>query len=213
MDVAGHRELWELGYEHTDPSLGNIMVNSKGRGVLNDWDLCYVRDRIPQAKHHRERTGTIPFTALELLTDEYWNGEIKHLYRHDLEAFIWILPWVFLQYEGRKLSKKPVFECWSSSDYIAVGAFKMRYLYASRHNDKPMECWKEEWQFARRLLAWLRRTETARVESADSVDPFIQQPVKDAPVEEATYDDFRRQVEEAAKIYSPLHSMLQAFSN
>ena len=209
MNLAGHRELWVLGYEHTDPSLGNLMVNSKGRGVLNDWDLCRVRDRVPQADH-QERTGTIPFMALDLLTDKYWNGKIKRLYRHDLEAFVWILPWVFLQYEGRKLSNKPVFERWSSGDYIAVGDSKYRYLHQRRDDDNPMECWKEEWRFACLLLSWLRREEFARV---DSADPFTQQPVKDPPSEEATYDDFRRQVEEAMKIYAPLHSMLQTFYN
>ena len=180
------------------------MVNNKGRGVLNDWDLCRVRHRALQANHHQERTGTIPFMALDLLTHEYWNGEIKRLYRHDLEAFIWILPWVFLQYEGRKLSNKPVFERWNSSDYIAVRAFKKEYLYDPRR-DKPMKCWEEEWQFACLLLSWLRQRESARVNSAD---PFVQQPVKDPPAEEATYDDFWGQVEEAVKFYPPLHSML-----
>jgi hypothetical protein len=139
--------------------------------------------------------------ALDLLTHEYWNGEIKRLYRHDLESFIWILPWVFLQYEGRKLSNKPVFERWNSGDYIAVGDAKTAYLLNPRRNEKPMECWKEEeWQFACLLLSWLRHRELAR---GDSKDPFIEQPVQAAPTEEATYDDFRGQVKLAVKIYAP----------
>ena len=197
--LPGHRELWELGYEHTDPSLSNLIVNSKGQGVLNDWDLCRVRDRVARTSYHQERTGTIPFMALDLLTDEYWNGDVKRLCRNDLEAFIWILPWVFLQYEGQRLSSKPVFERWNSCDYIAVQDSKRSYLNKLRSGDKP-----EEWRLTCLLLSWLRRRETARL---GSVDPFVQQPVEDAPLEEATYNDFRTQVEDAMEVYAPLHSM------
>ena len=33
------------------------------------------------------------------LSEEVWKGNLQHLYRHDLEGFIWILPWVVLQFE------------------------------------------------------------------------------------------------------------------
>ena len=58
-----------------------------------------------------ERTGTLAFMALELLTDQAWNGNVRRLYRHDLEGFIWMLPWVFLQYEDSVLTI-PVLEKW-----------------------------------------------------------------------------------------------------
>ena len=45
------------------------------------------RPRVPET----DRTGTISFMAIELLTDEYWNGKIEQLCRDELEAFIWIL--------------------------------------------------------------------------------------------------------------------------
>ena len=116
------------------------MVDSQGRGILYDWDLCHVRHR----KHHQERTGTIPFMALDLLTQRYWNGQIQRLYWHDLEAFIWILPWVFLQYDGQKLSDKPEFACWNSGDYDYVRVYKRDYLHNALFEIPPMECWKEE---------------------------------------------------------------------
>ena len=206
MNVAGHYELWELGYEHTDPSLSNLMMDSQGRGILNDWDLCHVRHSVPDQKHHQERTGTIPFMVLDLLTQRYWNGQIQRLYRHDLEAFIWILPWVFLQYDGQKLSDKPEFARWNSGDYNSVRACKRDYLHNALFEIPPMECWKEEWQFAQFLLSWLRDNEFARVNSGN---PFIEQ---DGPPKDVTYDDFQRTVKEAEKFYPPFCSMRSIFS-
>jgi len=70
--------------------------NSKGEvvDVLNDYDLSSMKD-IPTG---RERTGTIPFMATDLLTPAAINGEVEHLYQHDAESFIWVLTWVSLRY-------------------------------------------------------------------------------------------------------------------
>jgi hypothetical protein len=107
--------------------------------------------------------------ALDLLTKEYWN-EVDRLYRHDLEAFIWIRPWVLLQYEGRQLKDKLVFESWNSGNYIdAKGYFLMMRL---RYKDKPKECW--EWRFAYFLLEWLCYRQYAR-----RGDPFVERPMED----------------------------------
>ena len=72
-----HAFLWNRYVEHGDPSLWNVMYNKElGCGVLGDYDLsiCRRKQRVP-------RTGTVPFMAIDLLTDEYWNGEIVRLYR------------------------------------------------------------------------------------------------------------------------------------
>lgn len=81
---SGHYALWRRGIQHTDPSLDNVMVDrsEKHSGVMNDWDLAFV-DGL--SKHDgSDRTGTVLFMALDLLTDEYWDGTIERLYRHDL---------------------------------------------------------------------------------------------------------------------------------
>lgn len=49
-----------------------------------------------------ERTSTVPFMALKLLAEE---GEIKHIYAHDAESFIWFLTWICLQFENGELRK------------------------------------------------------------------------------------------------------------
>ncbi|KAG0695564.1 hypothetical protein DFH29DRAFT_954736, partial [Suillus ampliporus] len=60
-------------------------------GVLNDYDLSSLATT--QGPLGNERTGTVPFMALDLLSPESQRGKVQHLYRHDLESFIWVLVW------------------------------------------------------------------------------------------------------------------------
>ncbi|KAG2069346.1 hypothetical protein BDR04DRAFT_1021857, partial [Suillus decipiens] len=80
---------WKEGVFHRDVSPGNLMwywKDGKRIGVLNDYDLSsLIDDRGPRGN---ERTGTVPFMAFDLLTAKAQRGEVKHLYRHDLESFV-----------------------------------------------------------------------------------------------------------------------------
>jgi serine/threonine protein kinase len=97
--APGHYALWENGVHHRDISPTNLVVyrTSGGRwiGVLNDFDLSSTRD----TPSGQERTGTVPFMALELLTKKAIHGQVKHMYQHDAESFIWVLTWVCICYE------------------------------------------------------------------------------------------------------------------
>ncbi|KAG1730062.1 hypothetical protein EDB19DRAFT_1832147 [Suillus lakei] len=97
---------------HRDVSYSNLMVyeTSDGRwiGVLNDFDLSSTRD----TPSGQERTGTVPFMALDLLTKEAINGQVKHLYQHDAESFIWVLTWVCICYEDGAFIGKEVSGRW-----------------------------------------------------------------------------------------------------
>ncbi|KAG2079136.1 hypothetical protein BDR04DRAFT_961306, partial [Suillus decipiens] len=78
-----HRALWKGGVLHRDVSPGNLMVyrlRGKFIGVLNDYDLSSFKRDGPSGL---ERTGTIPFMAIDLLTPEAIAGEVEHLYAHD----------------------------------------------------------------------------------------------------------------------------------
>ncbi|KAI0320236.1 hypothetical protein OF83DRAFT_1040642, partial [Amylostereum chailletii] len=80
-----HYLLWKAGIQHNDPSMGNIgvrKINGVYRGVLNDWDLATVEGL--SSHYGMERTGTLPFMAIELLCIQYWEGKIRRLYRHDM---------------------------------------------------------------------------------------------------------------------------------
>ncbi|KAG1874733.1 hypothetical protein DFJ58DRAFT_650443, partial [Suillus subalutaceus] len=70
--------LWKEGVYHRDVSAGNMMwyvEDSKLKGVLNDYDLSpLVNDPGPWGN---ERTGTVPFMALDLLNPESQQGGVK----------------------------------------------------------------------------------------------------------------------------------------
>ncbi|KAK0421557.1 hypothetical protein EV421DRAFT_1879623 [Armillaria borealis] len=87
---------------HRDMSLNNLMYrkrhdNSKGKvrilGVLNDFDLSSLIPLEEAASLHR--TGTPPYMAHELLG----RSDVSHLYRHDVEAFYYVLLMLCCRYE------------------------------------------------------------------------------------------------------------------
>jgi hypothetical protein len=67
---AGHYALWQAGVLHRDVSPGNLMwywgEDDTLMGVLNDYDLSSLATL--QGPEGNERTGTVPFMALDLLT-------------------------------------------------------------------------------------------------------------------------------------------------
>ncbi|OAX34813.1 hypothetical protein K503DRAFT_418192 [Rhizopogon vinicolor AM-OR11-026] len=133
--IMCHYALWQAGVHHRDVSPSNMMWYRKGRilmGVLNDYDLSSLADA--QGPQGNECTGTIPFMALDLLTEEGQRGEVKHLYRHDLESFVWVLVWVSLRYkDGQLLPRKSrPFDAWATVDAETCGdkklSFQSRFL-------------------------------------------------------------------------------------
>ncbi|KAG2107959.1 uncharacterized protein F5147DRAFT_837161 [Suillus discolor] len=129
--ILCHLTLWKEGVYHRDISPGNLMWYRKNRrliGVLNDYDLSSLANAVgPQGN---ERTGTVPFMALELLTKDGQQGKVKHLYRHDLESFMWVFAWICLRYrQGVLLPQRlrPLDE-WATLDAIACGEKKLAFL-------------------------------------------------------------------------------------
>ena len=85
--------LWTIGIAHCDISLYEIMADNgqdcKIIGILHDFNLAMImgpRNHNP-SKMGWERTGTLPFMALDLL--KYHDGQCKRRYRHDLESSAW----------------------------------------------------------------------------------------------------------------------------
>ncbi|KAG9026500.1 hypothetical protein FRB95_008813 [Tulasnella sp. JGI-2019a] len=119
--VLCHRALWTLGFHHRDISERNLMYfRNAGKifGVLNDFDLATMDKAIVATGS--ERKGTLPFMALDLLSSNGLNGQIEHLYRHDLESFWWVLVWIIFRYRGGKLIQNPPFSEWAYGVTICV---------------------------------------------------------------------------------------------
>ncbi|KAG2149124.1 uncharacterized protein EDB93DRAFT_362196 [Suillus bovinus] len=128
--ILCHVTLWKEGVHHRDVSPGNLMwywKDGQRIGVLNDYDLSSLAD--DPGPRGNERTGTVPFMALDLLTEEGQRGQVKHLYRHDLESFMWCFVWISLRYENGVLLQRGSrpFDEWATLDAVACG--KEKYYF------------------------------------------------------------------------------------
>ncbi|KAG2337094.1 hypothetical protein BDR05DRAFT_805008 [Suillus weaverae] len=151
--VVCHYTLWGKNVHHRDVSPSNLMIYKTlaGRyiGVLNDFDLSSTRD----TPSGQERTGTVPFMALDLLTKEGIEGKVKHLYQHDAESFIWVLTWICLRYgEGELLRQGRPLDEWLQVDAITCHDKKGAFLVSGRRKIKPSPSHKHNWRVARSCL-------------------------------------------------------------
>ncbi|KAG2745719.1 hypothetical protein P692DRAFT_201774918 [Suillus brevipes Sb2] len=147
--VVCHYALWENGVHHRDISPSNLMVykTSGGQwiGVLNDFDLSSTRD----TPSGQERTGTVPFMALDLLTEEGTKGQVKHLYQHDAESFIWVLTWICICYEdGVYIGKRTKLHDWLRVDALGCHKKKSSFLNNDRKKISPSLSHGGSWKVA-----------------------------------------------------------------
>jgi hypothetical protein len=74
-----------------------------------------------------------------------------HLYRHDLEAFIWILTYIFICFaNGEELEINPL-QSWLTGDYTIC--FEKKSAFLRRLNKQsPSSAWIDEWPIPQSLL-------------------------------------------------------------
>ena len=171
--AKGHLALWKNGVYHRDISASNLMYKDRAGGcvgVLNDFDLATVA---PDSMGN-ECTGTLPFMALELLSKKGQEGEIKHLYAHDAESFVWVLTWVCLRYEAGVLRKSRPLDAWLNVDALGCRVEKASFLLLhDAYPDEdltPGKGHEENWLVAKKGLAILRLCKTHFDETCDG--PF-----------------------------------------
>jgi hypothetical protein len=121
------------------------------RGVLNDYDLVHLKSQ-PRPTG-TERTGTRPFMALDLLTDEARDGKVERLYRHDCESFAWVLLWVCCRYEGGKQINNPPLSELTEGDHNQCFKEKLAIISRLRHIH-PTSSYEKYWRAAVGLLDW-----------------------------------------------------------
>ncbi|KAF6743433.1 hypothetical protein DFP72DRAFT_1099897 [Ephemerocybe angulata] len=125
--VNGRREVWQRsGTLHQDLSETTLQVlhlNGETQGILKDWDTSLT----PQVPARLSPTyipaGTPTFMAAELLSP--FDPDLipyipAHWYRHNLEAFFYILAWAAVHYnmelKTRDDDVHPSLELWASND-------------------------------------------------------------------------------------------------
>jgi hypothetical protein len=142
-----------LTVHHRSISPSNLMVYKTlgGRwiGVLNDFDLSSTRD----TPSGQECTGTVPFMALDLLTEEAIKGQVKHLYQHDAESFIWVLTWICICYEdGVYIGKRTALHDWLRVDALGCHEKKSSFLGYGCKEVTPSLSHGGSWKVARSCL-------------------------------------------------------------
>ena len=106
-------------------------------------------------------------------------GRVERQYYHDLEGFIWILPWVFLQFEGPRRTNRQLAD-WETSDFEACRKQKSD-LCTSASRYSPTNSWRSEWKgFAVYILTWV---------GVENAQRFLHQQ-KGAPIAPAPADVF-----------------------
>ncbi|KAI0737273.1 hypothetical protein BC629DRAFT_384474 [Irpex lacteus] len=112
-----HFQLWKWGLHHRDISPNNLMYywTEQGRivGVLNDFDLAVLASSAAQSS--KERTGTLPYMANDLLQSR--GRPIAHFYEYDAESFIYVLLWAASGYdEGNVTPATPYLREWQDDN-------------------------------------------------------------------------------------------------
>ncbi|KAG2130825.1 uncharacterized protein EDB93DRAFT_1331954 [Suillus bovinus] len=133
-----HLTLWKEGVHHRDVSPGNLVWYWKcGRriGIMNDYDLSSLAD--DPGPQRNKRMSTVPFMALDLFTEECQQGKVKHLYRHDLESFMWCFVWTSFRYENGVLLPRNLrcFGEWGALD--AMSCARRKYSLQGHRNPPP----------------------------------------------------------------------------
>lgn len=95
---------------HRDISVHNLMLRKKSGkvyGVLNDFDLS-VTTNINNTSS-KQRTGTQPFMAIDLLQPD----PPVHKYRHDLESMFYVLVWITSRFDSGEEIIDPPLQEWA----------------------------------------------------------------------------------------------------
>ncbi|KAI0728517.1 hypothetical protein C8Q72DRAFT_994638 [Fomitopsis betulina] len=163
--IRCHMLLW-LGngkhrIEHTDTSFWNLGVAPYSLCVkVRDFDLARVVGE-PSEPQGSERMGTIPFMALDLLTEDYWCGGLERLYRHDLEAFTWVTVYYAWAFDNEGIEDMhSIVRGWLTPDYVQCRHLKLDFLMYGRGKLPDYQIRAKSppgyiLSFARRISQWL----------------------------------------------------------
>ncbi|KAI0323642.1 hypothetical protein GY45DRAFT_1264272, partial [Cubamyces sp. BRFM 1775] len=101
--------------------------------------------------------GTIPFMAIDLLTEKGLDGRVAVLYRHDLESLIWVLIWVVCCYDNGKMvyTVPQGFHNWDVRNPLSCGEKKRAFLALEEPIQPASDDWGNGDKLALHLLNFL----------------------------------------------------------
>ncbi|KAF8991844.1 hypothetical protein BDQ17DRAFT_1370280 [Cyathus striatus] len=101
-------------------------------GVLNDFDLSRRINDYLSEPLYRQRIGTIPFVAMELLHSP--ETAPAHLYRHDVESFFYVFYYIITSYDKNALISNPPLEWWFTDAPSDVSKGKSQDFFLNLHH-------------------------------------------------------------------------------
>lgn len=114
-------------------------------GVLIDLDLAAQNQMYgTNVPIPAKRIGTVPFLATELLNPSL---PFQHLYRHDLESFVYVLAWILSNYADGEAIDTDELRGWYHGPLEQMAAAKRGFLLASDQMKTA--------QFPELQVAWL----------------------------------------------------------
>ena len=104
-------------------------------GILCDYDLSVTLNEeeilLPFLGPRKRRCGMALFMAHELLDYTDLSAH-AHLYRHDLESFLYVMIWIALGYKGSEDPKRrDPLKKWRKCDWESLSSKKYRLLTAN----------------------------------------------------------------------------------
>ncbi|CAE6387009.1 unnamed protein product [Rhizoctonia solani] len=158
--IRCHYRVWEKHIRHLDISLGNLMIRHRiieGKdtyfGVVNDWDLGDTDEFRTESR--KDLTKTILFTSLDLLKPRPSNEQIVQRYFHDLESFLWVLFWVVLTVQDKRIVPTEKMRPWQTG-VIPAGTRARKDFVFTPLEYRPCREWKHQWAMVYKLATWLR---------------------------------------------------------
>jgi hypothetical protein len=94
----------------------------KAYGVLNEFDLAVDAD--VKSASSKQRTGTRPFMAIDLL----WDHPSVHMYRHDLESMFYVLVWITSRFHNGEEIADPPLQEWADQGGTALVDKKLSFM-------------------------------------------------------------------------------------
>ncbi|SCZ95126.1 BZ3500_MvSof-1268-A1-R1_Chr11-3g03622 [Microbotryum saponariae] len=162
-DIAGHRNLYRLGYIHRDISYGNAVIDRDGVGALIDYHLAVPHDRLCTELHHRIRSGTWPYLACSILAQPNERLGVVHERWHDIESLFYVVMEVSFRepYQGNneELVMTPkgetIWRDWNRPEAHVVYAIKDR-LRKDEPYESVLEGCAHRWTNIKQLVDILR---------------------------------------------------------
>ncbi|KAI5895548.1 uncharacterized protein SCHCODRAFT_02619732 [Schizophyllum commune H4-8] len=188
------------------PSLANVCA-------LNDWDISSSLYEPGQCR----RFGTVEFMAVSHLTARASRltararshpSTIHHLYRHDLEALIWVLVWTISCYaDGEKIhAYPPMFSEWDANKPTLCGITKGAFLFSGTRVTPTAVSWEAEVRLADYFLIHL-----VEICAAASIRARLAQAVSLTGMAEPGSGEVPCEADEPGQIWAKVWSNIHRF--